>query len=163
MTEEIKIMLSHPMSGKTKEEIDNQQEEMVNYLFDKYGEGQCVIIATVIENAENKSELECFSESIVCMTNANVLCMGKGWENSRECRLEHTIAKEYGLSIIYLDEQDQEIENRFYIAVEQLKKHYNYATQQMNKNIDNIFVHNSYQLLRDSIKDIAEELGVELE
>ena len=48
-------------------------------------------------------------------------------------------------------------------TAEQLEKHYNYAIQQMNKNIDDIIVYEAYDVLRLSIKDIAEELGVELE
>ena len=48
-------------------------------------------------------------------------------------------------------------------TAEQLKKHYNYAIQQMNENIDDVMVYKAYDVLRASIKDIAEELGVELE
>ena len=44
-----------------------------------------------------------------------------------------------------------------------LEKHYNYTIQQMNKNTDNIIVYQAYELLKNSIKDIADELGVELE
>ena len=214
MTEKIKIMLSRPMKGKTREEIEEEEKEMVNLLFDKY-EDNCEIISSVIENPEEKSELECFSESIFFMSMADVLAMGFGWENARGCRLEYNIAKAYGVHIIYLDEPNK-TKNRFYIddehihdnlnilepiwietysqakevcnefnrlhdrsdllkevmdgdaqyrldTAEQLKKHYNYAIQQMNENIDDVMVYKAYDVLRASIKDIAEELGVELE
>lgn len=54
MTEKIKIMLSRPMAGKTREEIEKEEKEMVNLLFDKY-EDNCEIISSVIENPEEKS------------------------------------------------------------------------------------------------------------
>ena len=123
MTEKIKIMLSRPMAGKTREEIEKEEKEMVNLLFDKY-EDNCEIISSVIENPEEKSELECFSESIFFMSMADVLAMGFGWENARGCKLEHEIAKAYGVHIIYLDEPNK-TKNRFYIDDEHIHDNLN--------------------------------------
>lgn len=103
MTEKIKIMLSRPMKGKTREEIEKEEKEMANLLFDKY-EDNCEIISSIVKNREEKSELECFSESIFFMSMADVLAMGFGWENARGCKLEHEIAKAYHMEIVYLDE-----------------------------------------------------------
>ena len=99
----LKIMLSSPMKGKSKQEIDNERNKMANLLFDYYGDGNCEIIASVVEDYKSKSELECFSESIFFMSQSDLLAMGFGWENSRGCKLEHTIAKEYNLPVVYLD------------------------------------------------------------
>ena len=113
MTEKIKIMLSRPMKGKTREEIEKEEKEMVNLLFDKYKDN-CEIISSIIENPEEKSELECFTESIFFMSMADVLAMGFGWENARGCKLEHEIAKAYGVKVIYLEElkigQEEDLE-----------------------------------------------------
>lgn len=46
---------------------------------------------------------------------------------------------------------------------ETLQKHYDYANTQAQRNIDNVMVYASYNLLRDTVKIIAEELGVDLE
>lgn len=43
-----------------------------------------------------------------------------------------------------------------------LQKHYHYAENQRQKNLDNVMVHQVYDMLRITIKDIADELGVEL-
>lgn len=102
MTEKIKIMLSRPMKGKTRKEIEEEEKEMASVIFDKY-EDNCEIILSIIENPEEKSELECFSESIFFMSRADVLAMGFGWENARGCKLEHDIAKAYGVPVIYLE------------------------------------------------------------
>lgn len=90
------------MKGKSKEEIENTKKLMLKWLCNKYN-GECIIIESIIEDREGKSELECFSESIYHMSTANTLCMGKDWEYARGCRLEHDIAKAYGLEIIYYD------------------------------------------------------------
>ena len=97
-----KIMISQPMAGKTKEEIDKERNEMAEQLLRYFGD-DCEIMATTVENYEEKSDLECFSESIFFMSKCDVLCMGDGWANARGCKLEHEIAKAYNVPIIYLD------------------------------------------------------------
>ena len=104
MTEK-RIMLSFPMKGKTREEIEDTKQSMLNWLFDKYND-ECIVIESIIEDHESKSGLECFSESIVHMSTADTLCMGYGWENARGCRLEHEIARAYGLDVIYYGDKD---------------------------------------------------------
>ena len=100
---ELKIMLSSSMRGKTQEEIEAEREE----TFDKIGYMvgvDYVVMDTVIKDAEKKSELECFSESIYLLSQSDVLCMGHDWKKARGCKLEHDIAKAYNVPIIYLEE-----------------------------------------------------------
>ena len=53
--------------------------------------------------------------------------------------------------------------NKFESEVEKtLQKHYNYANNQRQKNLDNVMAHQAYDMLRITIRDIADELGVEL-
>ena len=53
--------------------------------------------------------------------------------------------------------------NKFESEVEKtLQKHYNYAENQRQKNLDNVMVHQAYDLLRITIKDIADDLGVDV-
>ena len=99
----VKIMLSRPMVGKTREELEKEEEKIVNILLDAY-EDNCEIISSIVENHEEKSALECFSESIFFMSKADVLCMCPGWRNARGCRLEHEIAKVYEVGVIYLED-----------------------------------------------------------
>lgn len=106
----VKIMLSSPMNGKTKTEIDNERSEMANLLFDKYGDDNCEIMSTVVEDHEDKSDLECFAESILFMSMCDVLAMGFGWQNARGCMLEYEIAKAYKVPVIHLDEIKRELE-----------------------------------------------------
>ena len=105
---EIKIMLSSPMKGKTKEQIDSERKDMIELLLDTFDNS--VVIESVIENPEEKTELECFSESIFHMSQSNILAMGHGWEKARGCKLEHEIAKAYNMPIVYLDDITGDLE-----------------------------------------------------
>ena len=100
----IKIMLSSSMKGKTKEKIDTEKDEMANLLLDYYGDDNCEVISSVVENHEQKSDLKFLSDSILVMSMSDVLAMGYDWENSRSCKLEHTIAKAYHREIVYLED-----------------------------------------------------------
>ena len=110
MTEKLKIMLSSPMAGKTKDEIESEREEMANIIFDYYGEDNCEIISSIIEDDEHKSDLECLCESIFFMSMCNAIAMGFGWEDSRGCRVEHKIADEYDVPRVYLEDMEKELE-----------------------------------------------------
>lgn len=99
---EITIMISCPMKGKTREQIDEERANMMDLVWNIYPDA--CIRASVIENHEEKTELECFSESIFHMSQCDILAMGHGWENARGCKLEHEIAKAYNMPIVYLDD-----------------------------------------------------------
>lgn len=99
----VKIMVSQPMNGKTKEEIEEERENISKLVHEALDElwDEIIIMDTTVEDHENKTDLECFSESIGFMAEADMLVMGKGWEKARGCILEHAIAKEYYVPILY--------------------------------------------------------------
>ena len=41
------------------------------------------------------------SKSLEIMAECNAVYFCKGWENARGCKIEHEVAKNYGLEIIY--------------------------------------------------------------
>ena len=47
--------------------------------------------------------------------------------------------------------------------IEQLQIHYDYASEQRQKNLDNPFVAKAYEIIRYDVKKLAEEMGVDLE
>ncbi len=96
----VKIMLSSPMAGKTDEEIADERSAMINEIETIYPHYE--VMDTFIEDHESKTDLECFAESVKFLSQADVLVMGRGWEDARGCKLEHDIAQAYGLQIYYL-------------------------------------------------------------
>lgn len=104
----MKAMLSQPMAGRTKEEIIATREraiavlkergyEIVNTLFADEWYSQEAMKARGVENRPL-----CFlAKSLENMSLCHVAYFCKGWEATRGCRIEHEVAKAYGLTIIY--------------------------------------------------------------
>ena len=97
----IKIMISQPMAGKTTEQIKKERQKAIKQL-DKYIIEDFTVIDTVIEDHEEKSDLQGLAESIMFLDKADCLVMVPGWESSRGCKLEHDIAKQYGKEVIHI-------------------------------------------------------------
>lgn len=104
----MKAMLSQPMAGKTDEEIIATREkaikvlesagyEVVNTLFtDEWYSKEAMTERGVVQIPV------CFlAKSIENMSLCHAAYFCKGWENARGCRIEHEVAKAYGLKILY--------------------------------------------------------------
>lgn len=106
----MKAMLSQPMAGKTKEEIISTREraiavlkergyEIINTLFTDEWYSQESMKERGVENRPL-----CFlAKSLENMSLCHATYFCKGWENARGCRIEHEVAKAYGMTIIYED------------------------------------------------------------
>lgn len=106
----MKAMLSQPMAGKTNEEIIATREHAIAVLKERRYE----IINTLFtdewysQEAMKKRGVEniplCFlAKSLENMSLCHAAYFCKGWENARGCRIEHEVAKAYGMTIIYED------------------------------------------------------------
>ena len=106
----MKAMLSQPMAGKTNEEIRATREraiavlkergyEIINNLFTDEWYSQEAMKKRGVENIPL-----CFlAKSLENMSLCHAAYFCKGWENARGCRIEHEVAKAYGMTIIYED------------------------------------------------------------
>ena len=88
----MKIMISQPMRGKTNEQIREERVELVRRLQEEGHE----VIDTVLDISENKSPIYYLSKSIELLDKADGVVFMKGWQEARGCRIEYTIAVEYG-------------------------------------------------------------------
>ena len=109
-----KAMLSQPMAGKSDEEIRATRERAIDALESAGYE----VVNTLFtdewysrENMKKRGVVQiplCFlAKSIENMSLCHAAYFCKGWEKARGCRIEHEIAKAYGLEIIY-EEDDNE-------------------------------------------------------
>lgn len=106
----MKAMLSQPMAGKTEEEIVATREraiaalkkrgyEIVNTLFTDEWYSPDAMQKRGVENIPL-----CFlAKSLESMSLCHAAYFCKGWENARGCKIEHEVAKAYGMTIIYED------------------------------------------------------------
>lgn len=103
-----KAMLSQPMNGKTDEEIISTRERAIGML---ESEGYEIVNTLFTDEWYNLDKMEergvvqiplCFmAKGIENMSLCHAVFFCKGWESARGCKIEHEVAKVYGLEIIY--------------------------------------------------------------
>lgn len=103
-----KAMLSQPMNGKTNEEIIATREKAIQALQEK---GFDIVNTLFTDEWYSKDKMTergvvhiplCFLvKSLENMSLCHAAYFCKGWENARGCKIEHDVAKAYGLEIIY--------------------------------------------------------------
>ena len=101
-------MISQPMNGLTDEQIDETRNRFIEYAKKENFD----VINTLFTGGFNSpSSMKsrgiiqipvCFlSISLEKMSQCNTVYFAKGWENARGCKIEHEVALQYGLEIIY--------------------------------------------------------------
>ena len=103
-----KIMISQPMAGKTEQEIKETRDRFLEYAKENNYDVVNTLFTDEWYNNESMKERGvvqiplCFlSKSLESMANCHISYFAKGWENARGCKIEHEVAKEYGLEIVY--------------------------------------------------------------
>lgn len=103
-----KAMLSQPMAGKTDEEIVATRNKAIAYLeangyevVNTYFTDEWYSQEAMTERGVVNIPLCFFAKSIENMSKCHVAYFCAGWENTRGCKLEHEVAKVYGLEVIY--------------------------------------------------------------
>jgi hypothetical protein len=101
-------MISQPMNGLTDEQITKAQNKFLEYAKKENLE---VVNTYFKEEWYYKDYMSlrkviqiplCFlSISLEKMSQCNIVYFAKGWENARGCKIEHEVALQYGLQIIY--------------------------------------------------------------
>ena len=98
-----KLFISQPMRGLTDEEILKLREEIRIRAEKTIGE-PVELIDSFIEDYPgeiNKSiPVWYLGKSIQFLSQADITYFGGEWRNARGCKIEHEIAKEYGINII---------------------------------------------------------------
>jgi hypothetical protein len=101
----MKVFISCPMKGLSREEITQKRASITKKLEERF-ENITVIDSYFSEFDLMKSSLNvsvyCLGRSIIKLSEADVVVFAEGWENARGCRIEHTIAQDYGMDIILL-------------------------------------------------------------
>lgn len=98
-----KVFISQPMRGLTDEEILKAREEIRVRAEKVIGE-KVELIDSFIQDYPgeiNKSiPVWYLGKSIQFLSQADIAYFGGEWRNARGCKIEHEIAKEYGINII---------------------------------------------------------------
>lgn len=104
----MKAIVSQPMAGKTEKEIQETRAKAIKFLESKGYTIVNTVFTSELYNKDNlikrgvvKIPLYFLAKSLENMANCHVSYFCKGWENTRGCKIEHEVAKQYGLEILY--------------------------------------------------------------
>lgn len=101
----MKAMISQPMNDLRADYILSRREKATNTL-KNFGYDIEDTFSTddyVASNYTKNLSIAYLAKSIEAMSKCDAVYFIKGWETARGCKIEHEIAKAYGLAIIYED------------------------------------------------------------
>ena len=103
-----KAMISQPMHGKSENEIVETKDKATQVLiskgydiFNTYFKGEWCTDEVLELNGITNKPLWFLTKSLEIMSKCDAVYFCKGWEDTRGCKIEHKIAVEYGMDIIY--------------------------------------------------------------
>ena len=99
------IMISQPMNNLSSEKIIEVRENAIHTL-ETFGYDVIDNFFTdegFITEDTKHTPVAYLAKSLEVMSKCDAVYFCKGWEKARGCKIEHEIAKDYGLAIIYED------------------------------------------------------------
>ena len=103
-----KVMISQPMNGFTEEQIVETRNRFLNFaekekleVVNTYFQDEWYSKDAMTSRGVIQIPLCFLSKSVANMSLCHKVYFAKGWENARGCKIEHEIALQYGLEIIY--------------------------------------------------------------
>ena len=106
-----KLLICEPMIGKSFEQVEKERKLFIKTLdrnkYEPVGNlipPDCIGSDHDVFKVKN-SGVYCLAQSIDAMSRCDVVLFRTGWENARGCQIEHTVATEYGLDILYEDSE----------------------------------------------------------
>lgn len=94
----IKLFISQPMAGKSKEEILTNRNKAIAIAKYLLGDEEVEVIDSY--STEEMTDLGYLGYSIMQLAKADVAYFDKDWNNARGCKIEHLCSVEYGIRII---------------------------------------------------------------
>ena len=99
------IMISQPMTGLSSDKIIKIREKAIDILkaFNYDVIDNFFIDDGFITDDTKHTPVAYLAKSLDVMSKCDAVYFVKGWETARGCKIEHEIAKTYGLAVIYED------------------------------------------------------------
>ena len=99
-----KIFISQPMKDRTDEEIMQERNKIIikmTEVITRFGGRPVEFIDSFFCEGASKNPIDSIGKSISLIGEADLVVFAPGWEDARGCRIEHAVAKEYGIQISY--------------------------------------------------------------
>ena len=97
----MRVMISQPMKGLTREQIEEDRAKAVAIL---ESQGHTVVDSIVADTPPKDSNEALFylGKALEIMASCDaVLFLGGEWENARGCQIEHEACTKYGIKTLY--------------------------------------------------------------
>lgn len=102
----MKVFISQPMNGIEEKDILDLRAKLFN-IFVAWQRSQGYIEDIEMINTYDKliptncgnERIWCLGDSISLMAQADVVIFAPGWQSAKGCKVEHMIAREYGLKM----------------------------------------------------------------
>lgn len=100
----MKIFISQPMTGFTKEEVSAAYKCAVKEIKERWGE-KVEILHSYNENCDSDraSQINCLADSIKILAKADRVLFVPGWRNSNGCNIEFAICTLYRIPFIDME------------------------------------------------------------
>lgn len=98
-----RVFISQPMKDLTDEQILRKRDEICNTIKITIGEDVEIIDSFIKEypgEINKQVPIWYLGKSIQMLSQADIAYFGGKWRQARGCKIENTIAKEYGLKVI---------------------------------------------------------------
>lgn len=93
-----KLFISQPMRGLSKEHVLLERHKAKIAAEKVVGES-LELIDSLLDGC-SRGTVWCLGRSICMMQDADIAYFAPGWQEARGCRVEHTVAMEYGIKCI---------------------------------------------------------------
>lgn len=106
-----KLLVCEPMNGKSFEQIEKERELFIKTLDrNKYIPVGNLTPPEYVGSDDDFYKVKnlaiyCLAQSIEAMSRCDIVLFRPGWQNARGCQMEHEVATEYGLEIMYEDNE----------------------------------------------------------
>lgn len=98
----MKVFISQPMNGRSDEEIHEERETIKQCLEKRFKEPIEVIDSfTKSPDLVKSGRIAMLGHSISLMCDADLVVFAPDWISARGCRVEYSVAFEYGLKTCY--------------------------------------------------------------
>lgn len=102
----MKVFISQPMKGKTKEEIFKERDKAVESIKAKVSEPIEIIDNFLDDAPKDANALWYLGESIKRLSTAELAYFCKGFEEARGCKIEYECALAYQIETVILSYED---------------------------------------------------------
>ena len=99
----MKIFVSQPMRGKSREEIEIARTEALEKFRTEFPDNDYEIIDSILNIEEPHTPLYCLGRSLELLSTADLILMLPGWSKTRGCVIEYICASQYGITICNQD------------------------------------------------------------